>query len=111
MRVLKLLRFIFSEGLSCLGTPRSRLWRRTREEHLKLNPECAVCGRKKNVVPHHVIPVHVDPSRELDPENLITLCEGPTFNCHLFFGHLRNWTKSNSSVKEDALNWSKKLKD
>jgi hypothetical protein len=96
-------------GISSLGSPRSSLWRRTREEHLKSNPECAVCGRKKNLVPHHVIPVHVDPSKELDPENLITLCEGPSFNCHLFFGHLRDWTKFNPEVKSDAEGWKKRL--
>jgi len=62
------------------------------------------------VVPHHVVPVHIDPSRELDPENLVTLCEGPSFNCHLFFGHLRNWSSFNPDIRKDAEEWRKKLR-
>lgn len=46
---------------------------------------------------------------ELDPENLITLCEGPAFNCHLFFGHLRNWSSHNPDVREDAAMWREKI--
>jgi hypothetical protein len=88
-----------------LGRPRSAAWRKVRSEHLKNNPECAVCGRKENLVPHHVVPVHVDPSLELSHENLITLCEGPSFNCHLFFGHLRDWTKHNPEIRKDAEYW------
>lgn len=63
------------------------------------------------MVPHHVIPVHVDPSKELDGDNLITLCEGPSFNCHLFFGHLRDWTNFNPNVRSDAEEWRKKLRN
>lgn len=103
--------FIFlRRSISVLGKPRSRLWREVRDRHLKENPECAVCGRRKNVVPHHVVPVHVDPSRELDPGNLISLCEGPAFNCHLFFGHLRDWSSFNPEVREDAKIWREKTK-
>lgn len=106
--VQTILGFLFG-NVSSLEAPRSRLWRLVREKHLECNPECAVCGRKKNLVPHHVVPVHIDPSRELDPENLITLCEGPSFNCHLFFGHLRDWRRFNPDVREDATAWSKKI--
>lgn len=87
------------------------MWRRVRDEHLRNHPECAVCGRKTNLVPHHVVPVHVDPSLELDPGNLITLCEGPAFNCHLFFGHLRNWTRFNPDVRADAAEWRRRLEE
>lgn len=96
-------------GVSSLGTPRSSSWKRIRDEHLTSNPACAVCGRRENVVPHHVVPVHMDPSRELDPENLITLCQGPAFNCHLFFGHLRDWSNFNPEVRTDAEHWKKRL--
>lgn len=89
---------------------RSYQWKRIRAAHLKEKPECAVCGSTKNVVPHHIIPFSVDPSRELDPSNLISLCEGKTFNCHLFFGHLRNWSGYNPDVVQDARFWREKLK-
>lgn len=105
-----LFRRIFGDNvLSSLGRRRSGLWRSVRSEHLRNNPECAVCGRKTNLVPHHIVPVHMDPSRELDPENLITLCEGPSFNCHLFFGHLRNWSSFNPEVRRDAEEWRRRL--
>lgn len=104
-----MIKFIFSifKKVNCLGKQRSYLWKEVRKNHLKNFPECAVCGRKKNIVPHHIIPVSVDPSLELDPNNLITLCEGPSFNCHLFFGHLRNWSSHNPDVKKHAKEWNK----
>lgn len=46
---------------------------------------------------------------ELDPNNLVTLCENPTFNCHLFFGHLKRWDKHNPRVVEDAAFWKSRL--
>jgi hypothetical protein len=92
-----------------LANPRSKMWKKVRDEHLRNNPECAVCGRRENLVPHHVVPVHEDPSLELDPDNLITLCEGPAFNCHLFFGHLRNWSSSNPTVRKDAEEWRRRI--
>jgi hypothetical protein len=95
--------------VSSLAMPRSSAWRKLRDEHLAKNPCCAVCGSRKKVVPHHVVPFRADPSLELDPHNLITLCEGEVFNCHLFFGHLKNWMKHNPEVVEDAANWRKKL--
>jgi hypothetical protein len=97
------------DDIKALSAPRSPKWRRLRNEHLKQHPECAVCGRTKNIVPHHIVPVHKDLTKELDPCNLITLCEGETFNCHLFFGHLGNWTKNNPTVVEDAIAWRNKL--
>lgn len=99
----------FFRKTNVLSVPRSSEWNKLRLDHLKRNPSCAVCGNKKGVVPHHIIPFHEDPSKELDPENLITLCEGDTFNCHLFFGHLRNWTKSNPDVVVDAKIWNEKI--
>lgn len=102
----------FSNLWPCLrvaSAPRSPEWKRLREDHLRRNPRCAVCGNSKNVVPHHIVPFHIDASKELDPLNLISLCEGDTFNCHLFFGHLRNWTRHNSDVVNDAKMWNEKI--
>jgi len=104
----KLIWGFLDEELKALSAPRSPQWKKLRDEHLRAHPACEVCGNLKKVVPHHIVPVHQDPSRELDPGNLISLCEGDTFNCHLFFGHLRNWCKDNSNVAEDARAWREK---
>ena len=96
------------EEIQILGLPRSSKWKKTRDEHLKKQPYCMICGSTKNLVPHHILPFHMDAAKELDPENLITLCEG-NFNCHLFFGHLKNWTRYNPNIIEDARVWREKL--
>lgn len=78
---------------------RSGSWARVRREHLSREPACVACGRSKSLEVHHVVPVSHDPTRELDPENLVTLCGDP---CHLVFGHLLSWTRANPHVREDA---------
>jgi 5-methylcytosine-specific restriction endonuclease McrA len=98
------------EEINVLALPRSSKWRKVRSQFLKDNPKCAVCGSEKNIVPHHIVPVHMDPSKELDQDNLIPLCENKNFNCHFFFGHLKNWTKYNSNILEDAKIWSEKIR-
>ena len=73
-----------NEELQALSIPRSGRWRTVRKNYLEFNKECAVCGTTKNLVVHHMVPVHVDPTKELDNDNFVVLCETPTFNCHLF---------------------------
>jgi 5-methylcytosine-specific restriction protein A len=112
--MLNLLRRLMGLSLgeiAALATPRSAGWRVLRRQHLAKHPECMACGATRNVVPHHVVPFHVDPSRELDPSNLVTLCESPTFNCHLFFGHLKRWDRHNPHVAEDAAQWRRRIEE
>lgn len=78
---------------------RSSRWKTIRQAHLRDEPCCVACGRSRQVDVHHVVPVSVDPDRELDPDNLITLCSDP---CHFVHGHLLDWKKSNPHVREDA---------
>lgn len=70
---------------------RSSAWPHVRLEHLKIEPFCQACGDTVFLTVHHVLPFHLFKNLELDPTNLITLCENPGFNCHYFFGHNRNW--------------------
>lgn len=90
---------------------RSSKWPAVRRAHLEKQPACVVCGHdgeKVNV--HHMRPFHLHPELELDPENLITLCEDEHFvNCHLFVGHLGNFHGYNPAVRTDAVLWHKKL--
>lgn len=78
---------------------RSSQWRKVRAEHLKQQPTCAACGRSKELQVHHIIPVSFDESKELDPNNLITLCASP---CHFLFGHCLNYHCYNKDVRIDA---------
>lgn len=78
---------------------RSPQWSTVRKQHLKDNPYCAACGRNKKLEVHHIEPVHLNPDRELDPTNLLTLCDDP---CHLLFGHLMDYKSWNKDVTQDC---------
>lgn len=84
---------------SMMEGKRSSKWPTVRKQHLEKFDSCAACGRKENLEVHHVIPFSIDPHRELDADNLITLCE-PT--CHFLIGHLNSWTSYNRHVRDDA---------
>ena len=91
------------------GEPRSGQWPKVRNDHLKIDPVCNVCGGKEDLNVHHIVPFHIDKSKELDPNNLITLCNGNS--CHFAFGHLYNWSSYNSDVKTDTNNFKTKVKN
>lgn len=96
------MRFALTPG-PLFETPRSGRWPAVRDQHLASHPECAACGSDRNLTVHHVVPVSADEARELDPANLITLCEGaPGLNCHLYLGHLGHWASWNRHVRADA---------
>jgi len=84
------------------GMPaRSPRWPGVRGAHLKRNPTCAACGTNDKLEVHHIYPFHLYPNLELDPANLITLCENGG-NCHIMLGHLKNWKSYNLGVRKDA---------
>ena len=80
--------------------PRSSQWPKVRDAHLKIDPACNVCGTKEDLNVHHIVPFHIDKSKELDPKNLITLCNSN--GCHFTFGHLFNWSAYNPNVMIDS---------
>lgn len=86
-------------------------WSKLAARHLAAYPYCAACGSRTHLAVHHVVPVHVDESKELDESNLITLCEGNTINCHLWIGHLGHWLSWNEFVWFDAANFLRRIKD
>ena len=86
---------------------RSTRWRTVRKEFIKNNNSCAACGSTKDLEVHHVIPVHIDESKELDMDNLITLCSE---SCHILFGHLMDFKSHNPTVREDCALISNKIK-
>jgi 5-methylcytosine-specific restriction protein A len=83
-------------------TTRSPEWHKVMEAHLKDHPACAACGGSERLNVHHMKPFHLDPSLELDPKNLITLCMGIEKHCHLLVGHGDDFKAFNPDVAEDA---------
>ena len=84
------------------GNNRSNQWPTIRKHHLQKEWWCRYCGSTKNLEVHHIEPFHINPSKELDDNNLITLCESINKECHLKVGHLGNWKNFNTHVKNDA---------
>ena len=82
-------------------TQRSPQWRSLERHFLVANPECAACGGWVLLQVHHVVPVSVDPERELKWSNLVALCMGPRL-CHFVLGHHSNWHDYNPDVLRDA---------
>ena len=91
-----------SKRISELGTKRSPKWERARRIHLATEGWCRYCGSVNDLQVHHMVPFHDDPSRELDPSNLITLCETSGVEHHLIIGHFRNWKNFNPNVAEEC---------
>jgi 5-methylcytosine-specific restriction endonuclease McrA len=83
------------------ATTRSNAWASIRKAHLKKNPTCAACGGTQFLQVHHKEPFHLDPSKELDLTNLITLCMGE-YECHLKIGHGDNFKAYNPTVEPDS---------
>lgn len=94
------------------GKKRSPEWPALEKSWLVDNPTCAVCDGKERLNVHHVVPFHLDPAKELDRTNLITLCESGHhgINCNLLVGHRGNFQKENPDVRADAAAWRAKLK-
>lgn len=87
---------------------RSPKWPSVRKKHLEKQPCCMACGSCKKPEVHHIVPVHLDQNRELDPSNLITLCDK---YCHFIFGHFMNYKSWNADVVEDAKWYLNELKN
>lgn len=85
-----------------VANKRSPHWPACEKAHLKAQPTCQACGSGHSLQVHHMKPFHLYPALELDPTNLLTLCENSVLNCHLKIGHLDNWKNYNASVVSDA---------
>jgi len=101
-----------AQGKAPSGKLRSTHWPSVRKKHLEKHSTCEVCGSTIQLEVHHIVPFARDPEKELDPDNLITLCENSNDGviCHLLFGHLGNYQYLNPNVVEDARVWNEKFK-
>ncbi len=84
---------------------RSYKWYKVRKKHIEKQPCCQACGSCEKPEVHHILPFHLYPELELDPDNLITLCDK---YCHFVFGHLMNWKSYNVDIIEDAKKYREK---
>ena len=84
-----------------VSAKRSTHWP-TVEKHFKeAHSTCAACGSSKNLNVHHCMPFHLDPTMELNPTNLITLCMDEK-ECHLHIGHGGSFKQYNPEVRKMA---------
>lgn len=89
----------FTDRISAsLGGKRSSKWPRIRNAFHDMYPLCAACGSKKRTQVHHIEDFSTSPDKELDMENLITLCMH--HHCHLIIGHLGTFKSINPIVVE-----------
>lgn len=102
-----------AKGKHPVSKKRSDHWPAVRKQHLIAHPTCEACGGAENLEVHHILPFHLHPDLELDPNNLITLCESKKsgVNCHLWFGHLGNFKSFNVDVLKNAAEWLLKFKN
>lgn len=81
---------------------RSSKWPKVRKSFIADNPECAACGGKTLLQVHHILPFHDNPSKELDPTNLIALCMSIKTLCHLRIGHGGAFSSFSRTVSPDS---------
>jgi hypothetical protein len=104
-----------SDPAMALDLHRSPRWPGVERLHLSAQPFCVCCAEGTNrqaaVQVHHIFPFHEcialgRPDLELDPRNLITLCQGevgrPSDDHHLLIGHLGSFESANLDVVEGA---------
>jgi hypothetical protein len=101
------------EAIRTIGVGRSSHWPKIEKAFRAVHPQCACCIVKSvtHIQIHHRFPFHYcvalgRPDLELDPRNLITLCEWPGHTSpshHELIGHLADWKSSNTDVASDAI--------
>ncbi len=84
-----------------ISAKRSDKWPTVEKHFREAHSTCAACGGKERLNVHHCMPFHLDPSKELDTTNLITLCMGEK-ECHLHIGHGGSFKQYNPNVRRDA---------
>lgn len=112
--MIKLIKHISDvvKGKTSLFKPRSSKWPALRKSFIEAHPECSACGSKEFLEVHHIKSFKLHPDLELDPKNLIVLCDRPgPDNHHMYIGHLGNFKQENPNVVTDARKIRKSLND
>jgi len=96
---MKKLLYAILTSITLFAGERSSQWPGVRKQYLSIHARCEACGTLKSPQVHHIIPVNTDASKELDMDNLITLCKG---NCHLKIGHGGSYKYYNPEVRRHS---------
>ena len=56
----------------------SKEWKTLRDNHLKKEPVCVICGSPDKLTVHHILYRRGFSEHQTDPRNLVTLCK----RCH-----------------------------
>ena len=98
-----------------LGIPlgaegRSSKWPAFKKQYALTHlPVCAICCGTQDLNLHHLRPFHVFPELELDPQNVVWLCNAK--QCHIRVGHLGNFQSINPSGATDIVIWRDKIRN
>lgn len=89
------------------GVGRSTKWPTFRKKllaaHRAKGRGCEACGSKIGLQLHHIKPFHAFPQLELEPSNIIVLCEAVGgLECHARIGHGGDFGHFNPRVRADA---------
>jgi 5-methylcytosine-specific restriction endonuclease McrA len=101
MRIIQHIKDVL-QGKAKLLRPRSAKWPAVEHAHLRGEPCCQWCNGGERLQVHHILPFHERPELELDPSNLITLCEQKGLNCHLVHGHNGNFKLENPKIRAEC---------
>lgn len=71
-------------------------WRKVRNAHVKDEPFCQMCGLRKTLEAHHIVPWHKSAELRFERSNLVTLCR----DCHYRFGHFLDWHEYNEDIRK-----------
>ena len=92
------------------GASRSDQWPAFKKEYALTHlPVCAICGGTAQLNLHHLRPFHVFPELELDPTNVVWLCNAKL--CHIRVGHLSNFSSINPNGAADIVIWRDKIRN
>jgi 5-methylcytosine-specific restriction endonuclease McrA len=79
-------------------------WEEIEKSMIAKQPYCSLCGDEgkeegNELQVHHIVPVHIDISKNGDENNLIVLCH----HCHLRVAHCGDYEKYyNLDIKRDS---------
>lgn len=94
-------------GIPLGGAKRSPQWRSARKQNIL--GQCEFCGIRRTALKplelHHILPVNVAPSEELNPQNFFTACR----DCHFKFCHLQSFFSYNLNIRKDAEEYKNKV--